>query len=296
MRSPLFVFHTGYFSQPPSRYEGRSLLFVPRFVSVRERQRGYPISPRRSAGLNFTDAEGRMRIMATVSISTGNVWDRSSDSPSDYEMPKDLDSVQRICNLYLKELKEIVKNPSSFALTSLLGYVSFLSNIAFSGNTLAGNNAKPVTDAWKFKRFVNVYMWPNQGRKKEIDALYHVLRCGLAHSMSLYGTINAFSKRKRMSLSECRKQLLTNDAFLSEFHMSFPKVIIVNSPAAIKQSADEYYFCPQFLLSDVEKATNTLFQAAKSDTLLERRILDCIRIHPPIIPRDDYCFIQNGEA
>ncbi len=39
-RSPLFVFPHGQFSGPPTRYEGRPSLFVPRFVSVRNRQRG----------------------------------------------------------------------------------------------------------------------------------------------------------------------------------------------------------------------------------------------------------------
>ena len=45
MRSPLFVFPTGRFSQPPLRYEGRSSLLVPQFVSVRKRQGGAPFRP-----------------------------------------------------------------------------------------------------------------------------------------------------------------------------------------------------------------------------------------------------------
>ncbi len=52
MRSPLSVFLQRQFLQPHSKNEEGSLLFVPRFVSVRERQRGSPISPRQTASLN----------------------------------------------------------------------------------------------------------------------------------------------------------------------------------------------------------------------------------------------------
>ena len=52
MRSPLFVFPLRHFSQPLLKHEGRSLLFVPQIVFVRERQARH--FPRHAASLNLT--------------------------------------------------------------------------------------------------------------------------------------------------------------------------------------------------------------------------------------------------
>ncbi len=231
--------------------------------------------------------------MINSAATTGDVWNRSSGSPSDYDIPRDLDSIHQICDLYLEELRQIVTIPSSFALTAVLGYVSFLSNLAYSENFVDAD-VKGRTEGYKFKCFLKEYLWPNQEKDAEIDALYHVLRCGLAHTMSFYGdnpTIKSFVARQKgkmkTTLLSCRQKLLSDDDFLREFHATFTKVIIDNLPDAIRMSPNEYHFCPTSLLSEVRRATEKFFKAAYEDTELQQQILDYVRIQPPIVPYND---------
>ena len=220
--------------------------------------------------------------MNNFAATTDDVWNRSSGSPSDYDIPRDIDSIHQICNLYMEELKRIVTIPSSFALTAVMGYVSFLSNLAYSDSI-----HKKGQDEIMFRNFVETYMWPNQPDCDKSGILYHVLRCGLAHSMSFYDSINSFAKKKGMSYDDCRKKLLADSTFLHDFHTSFHKVIIVNNAEAVKKTTNGYAVCPSSLLREVEIATEKFFKEAKPGTELERRVLDYVRIQPPIVPYND---------
>ena len=144
----------------------------------------------------------------------------SSGSPD--SIPQTIDEVQDICNRYLDELREIVKIPSSFALTSLLGFVSFLSCLAYSKNMRHKKNDNLMSDGEMFQTFVRKYMWRDSQGEDEIKALYSVLRCGLAHSMSFCDRIDEFYAEERKqnypSREACRQELLSNENELRAFH------------------------------------------------------------------------------
>ena len=139
-------------------------------------------------------------------------------------------------------------------------------------------------DKTKFVSFVGEYMWSELGRDEEINALYSVLRCGLAHSMSFYDNIDKFAHNEGLELEDCRNKLLTDKDFLKKFHTSFPRVKIVNNPPSVRAKLGEYIFCPKELLQEVERAKNKLFNDAKTSNQLEKQILDYVRIQPPIVP------------
>ena len=210
---------------------------------------------------------------------SGN-YGASSSSPRDFdEISQGIESVEEICDIYLEELSGIVKFPSSFALTAVVGFISFLSNLAKSVN-MRGN----PDDKTKFVSFVREYMWSEPGREDEINALYSVLRCGLAHSMSFYDNIDKFAHDEGLNLVDCRGKLLTDNEFLKKFHAYFPKVTIVNNSSSIRTKSNEIIFCPNELLKEVKKAKDNLFGKAKTNPQLEKQILDYVRIQPPIVP------------
>ena len=216
---------------------------------------------------------------SNYAFASGN-YEASSSSPRNFdEIPKDIGSVEEICNIYLEELRDIVKFPSAFALTAVVGFISFLSNLT---NSL--NIERIPGDKSKFTSFVEEYMWSEKGRDDEIDALYSVLRCGLADSMSFYGNINKFADDENLDIKVCREKLLTDEVLLHKFHASFPRVTIVNNPPSVRAESSEYTFCPKQLLQEVEKAKNKLFNDAKTSDQLEKQILDYVRIQPPIVP------------
>ncbi|MBR4172223.1 MAG: hypothetical protein IKR48_11285, partial [Kiritimatiellae bacterium] len=115
-------------------------------------------------------------------------------------------------------------------------------------------------------------------------ALYSVLRCGLAHSMSFYDNINKFAEEENLDIKDCREKLLTDEVLLHKFHAYFPKVTIVNNSPSIRTKPGEIIFCPNELLKEVKNAKDNLFGKAKTNPQLEKQILDYVRIQPPIVP------------
>ncbi len=223
----------------------------------------------------------------------------SSGSPN--SIPKTIGEVQEICNRYLDELREIVKIPSSFALTSLLGFISFLSCLAYSKNMKKETDKDGIlSDGEMFQAFVRKYMWRGSQSEDEIKALYSVLRCGLAHSMSFCDRIDKFYKDERKqnypSREACRQELISNENELRAFHEWCARDVnlrIVNHSKYCRKTQGEYTLCPSVLFSDVEKATKYFFDRARNEPQLESQIREYVCIQPPIVPSLKDSFIQK---
>ena len=153
------------------------------------------------------------------------------------------------------------------------GDITEIMDAMAKATTFPGSSRQRKSDATRFQEFVNKHMRPEyrcfqyaSGVTDLPAQMYHILRCGILHSMSLAPNGSASGKapigRKDSILLDCGGVHLAN----------------VNGNG---YDAAVFVF-PKFV-EDVKAATRKAFAAARKNTVLEAQLSKYIVDHPPVV-------------
>ena len=287
MRSPLFVFPSRQFLRPPRRYEGRPSIFVPRFVSVRERQ-GTPLFPAPSGEPQPTGAARNGVVNMESAIGTEYVEESSRTANlgvfDSWNSKDDEGKVQTIKEECLKRIDEVrqtnKQSTKSAAFMSIPATLIFLSRFDLeSYRDLQSPDKRCRTLEERFLFFCDKYFLGKEQTstpdKASVSSLLNEIRIGLLEGATL-SPRNVAEDLKKFTIKISQRQRARRT--LKDMELEIEAASRSGKGMEVLFNSDE-------LCNEMEKAVTAMF--AKTTKAERKHIINLFSTETPLLSHDD---------